>query len=214
MIQISVFCPSSRDIPSNLNDTLHGQETDLTPLATTSSVTSSEGFFQSTIRIPWERLATHPPSLHVAFGDRDVEYPVVVQAEMWPTANSTSVQVSPAPYAAYQKRTNGFAASTATGMTVDMQSGNIPNVNDRKPVQTQITTVLPTQRVPIRLISDIDDTVKFTGVVEGAKAAFRTAFTRHLPDLVIPDMVNWYRDLWHKGIFVTLFEILALTIFI
>lgn len=201
MVHLSVFCPPSGEIPSNMNDTLQGHDTDFTPLATTSSVTSSEGFFQSTIHIPWERLATHPPSLHVAFGERDSEYPVIVQAEMWPPVSLTPAPTSSNPYATYQRRTPSFTGSTATGVAIESSSSSLVNAAGRNPIRTQITVVLPNQRVPIRIISDIDDTVKHTGIVDGAKAAFTTAFTRHLSDLVIPDMVKWYNALSHKGKF-------------
>ncbi|GJJ11104.1 hypothetical protein Clacol_005335 [Clathrus columnatus] len=197
-VNLSVFCPMSGKIPTNADDTLHGQDTDFTPLFTKSVITSSEGSFQSVIRIPWEQLATHPPSLHLAFGDRNAEYPIIVQAEMWPPVDATSVQLPSSSYATYQRRTPPASASSmATTLAVDPQSRN-PAA--RTCVRTQITVVLPAQRVPIRVVSDIDDTVKFTGVIEGAKAAFRNAFTRHLSDLVIPDMVKWYRDLWKNGV--------------
>lgn len=52
---------------------------------------------------------------------------------------------------------------------------------------------------PIRVISDIDDTVKHSGVLLGARAVFRNVFVKELADLVIPGVGEWYTRMWERG---------------
>ncbi|KAF7305987.1 hypothetical protein HMN09_00753200 [Mycena chlorophos] len=53
---------------------------------------------------------------------------------------------------------------------------------------------------PIRVISDVDDTVKVAGVLAGARAVFRNVFVKDLPDIVIPGMGEWYTGMWRRGV--------------
>jgi phosphatidate phosphatase APP1 len=52
----------------------------------------------------------------------------------------------------------------------------------------------------ISVISDIDDTIKHTGMITGAREAFRNAFLRNLDDLVIDGVTDWYTSLAKKGV--------------
>lgn len=63
---------------------------------------------------------------------------------------------------------------------------------------TRITT--PITHTSIRVISDIDDTVKHSGVTEGARIAFHNVFVKELKDSVIPGMGEWYTNMWNKGV--------------
>lgn len=51
----------------------------------------------------------------------------------------------------------------------------------------------------IRVISDIDDTIKLTHVLAGIKAIMRNVFTRPHDELVVPGMQEWYWALYEKG---------------
>ncbi|KAJ3560136.1 hypothetical protein NP233_g11030 [Leucocoprinus birnbaumii] len=62
---------------------------------------------------------------------------------------------------------------------------------------TRIT--VPITHCPIRVISDIDDTVKNSGVTEGARTVFHNVFVKELKDGVIPGMGEWYTSMWKKG---------------
>nr|GAT58571.1 predicted protein [Mycena chlorophos] len=53
---------------------------------------------------------------------------------------------------------------------------------------------------PIRVISDVDDTVKVAGVLAGARAVFRNVFVKDLLDIVIPGMGEWYTGMWRRGV--------------
>ncbi|GAA5848895.1 hypothetical protein JCM8547_006382 [Rhodosporidiobolus lusitaniae] len=50
-------------------------------------------------------------------------------------------------------------------------------------------------RGEVRVVSDVDDTVKWTEVVKGTKTIFRNCFVRELKDVRVPGMASWYRHL-------------------
>ncbi|KAK2465469.1 hypothetical protein APHAL10511_002361 [Amanita phalloides] len=53
---------------------------------------------------------------------------------------------------------------------------------------------------PIRVISDIDDTVKMSNILGGARAIFRNVFVHDLEDTRIPGMGKWYTTMWERGV--------------
>ncbi|KIJ65200.1 hypothetical protein HYDPIDRAFT_153245 [Hydnomerulius pinastri MD-312] len=72
---------------------------------------------------------------------------------------------------------------------------------------TQALHATPTKatRVPItqstvRVISDIDDTVKMSRILDGARAVFQNVFVKDLEDTVIPGMGEWYSEMWKCGV--------------
>ncbi|KAI9732332.1 MAG: hypothetical protein M1834_001539 [Cirrosporium novae-zelandiae] len=52
----------------------------------------------------------------------------------------------------------------------------------------------------VSLISDIDDTVKHSGIGSGAKEIFRNTFARELGDLTIDGVKEWYSKLAEMGV--------------
>ena len=76
------------------------------------------------------------------------------------------------------------------------QSGTEPT--PIKNIATHIT--IPITQAKIRLLSDIDDTVKVADIVAGAKNAFRNVFTKDPEELVIRGMSDWYRSLYNRGV--------------
>jgi phosphatidate phosphatase APP1 len=57
----------------------------------------------------------------------------------------------------------------------------------------------PITHCPIRVISDIDDTVKSSDIVSGARVVIQNVFVRELQDNVIPCMGEWYRSMFQRG---------------
>lgn len=70
-------------------------------------------------------------------------------------------------------------------------------INDTPVCSTQIK--IPLSYAPIRVISDIDDTVKMANVLAGARTIFYTVFVRDLAEIVIPGMGDWYTKMWQRG---------------
>ena len=155
VVRLSVFCPRDGNTPSKAQGFMTGQDADQEPLASQDVVTSPQGAFQTTFSIPWERLATHPPALHVAFGDHNVEYPVIVQAEMWtstpafpPPSSSSSVLYSP------YRRNDISRSQPRVPSTSSLASTSSPQLDslDSRPssVKSHVTIFLSIPRVPIR----------------------------------------------------------------
>ncbi|KAK7005810.1 hypothetical protein R3P38DRAFT_3404535 [Favolaschia claudopus] len=53
---------------------------------------------------------------------------------------------------------------------------------------------------PVRVISDIDDTVKLSNVLHGARAVFHNVFVKEFKEIIIPGMGEWYTDMWERGV--------------
>ncbi|KAF8235481.1 hypothetical protein L208DRAFT_1376490 [Tricholoma matsutake] len=53
---------------------------------------------------------------------------------------------------------------------------------------------------PIRVISDIDDTVKLSNILLGARAVFNSVFVKDLHETIIPGMGEWYTTMWSRGV--------------
>ncbi|KAG8976945.1 hypothetical protein FRB90_008996, partial [Tulasnella sp. 427] len=67
-------------------------------------------------------------------------------------------------------------------------AASISRTSIRPPPSVQ--TRIPITSTKVRLISDIDDTVKRTDVLLGVKAIYRNVFVKGLSDLVVPGMSN------------------------
>lgn len=67
-----------------------------------------------------------------------------------------------------------------------------------KKIATHIT--IPITQAKIRVLSDIDDTVKVADILAGAKSAFRNVFIKNSEELVIRGMAGWYRSMYNRGV--------------
>ncbi|KAG7093448.1 hypothetical protein E1B28_007126 [Marasmius oreades] len=145
-------------------------------LATTTVQTGVDGSFQTLFRIGWEDMCQHPAALDIAFGDPSHEHELSVTAELFPNQKSSS-----------------SAASSSTDLTSTRSVSPLP--------PTAATSAhVPLTHSPIRVISDIDDTVKHSDIIGGARSVFRNVFVNELEDLVIPGMGEWYSEMWKKGV--------------
>jgi len=61
-------------------------------------------------------------------------------------------------------------------------------------------TRIPITHSPIRVISDIDDTVKHSGILSGARTVFHNVFVKDMRDNVIPGMGEWYMKMFSQGV--------------
>ncbi|KAJ7346955.1 hypothetical protein DFH08DRAFT_780713 [Mycena albidolilacea] len=53
---------------------------------------------------------------------------------------------------------------------------------------------------PVRVVSDIDDTVKLANVLHGARAVFHNVFVKEFKEIVIPGMGEWYTGMWRRRV--------------
>lgn len=147
------------------------------PIASADIVTAPDGSFQKKFHISWDRMCVHPAALQLAFGDADREHDLYITADLMPARPPTpNTQV---PYAVRQQ-------------PVRAPRNNAPTASCH--------LVVPVTSATVRLISDIDDTVKMSNVVSGARSAFYNVFVKDLAENVIPGMGNWYMDMWRRGV--------------
>ncbi|KAG2142841.1 uncharacterized protein EDB93DRAFT_1252104 [Suillus bovinus] len=69
-----------------------------------------------------------------------------------------------------------------------------------KDIPKNISVVVPITSSPIRVITDIDDTVKLSNITSGARAVFRNVFVKDLEETTIPEMGKWYQTMWERGV--------------
>ena len=153
-----------------------GKETDdlglprLHPIASRKVTTTQDGSFQINFGVPWDVLRNHPDGVQVALGDKTTDHDFFVLAELLPPPPSSPTPAAPQP----------------------------APVNDAPVFSAQIK--IPLCYTPLRVISDIDDTVKTANVLAGARVVFHTVFVRNLMEIVIPGMGDWYTKMWQRGV--------------
>jgi len=142
----------------------------LLPVASREVTTAQDGSFQVKFGVPWDVLLKHPDGVQVAFGDMKTEHDFFILAELLPPP-------PPPP------------STSAVPQPV--------SVNNTPVSWAQIR--VPLSYTPVRVISDIDDTVKTANVLSGARAIFYTVFVQSLVEIVIPGMGDWYTKMWQHG---------------
>jgi hypothetical protein len=149
-------------------------------VATQDVQTTSNGYFQARFKIAWEDICRHPGALHIAFGEPKEEHELQVVAELLPSPLPRSPGVSP-------------------GVSASFPSSERPSIEHHTPTATSTLPISLTYTT-VRLISDIDDTVKFSNILSGARAVFRNVFVKDYHDIIIPGMGEWYNDMWKQGV--------------
>lgn len=67
-------------------------------------------------------------------------------------------------------------------------------------VPRNLSLVIPITYSPIRVMTDIDDTVKLSNITSGARTVFRNVFVKDLEETTIPEMGTWYKSMWELGV--------------
>lgn len=201
IIRLHLFTcpPNSPSVPNPESDKF-SFDFENGPLASQDVVTGVDGSFQAKFRLKWDELCQHPQGLHIAFGD-DVEHEVMVVAQLLPPA---SIPVGVA-YAKNQMRSSSSPPVFSSALGTYGYDSTIPctpqhNQLPSPPKTLTSISVIPITHSPIRVISDIDDTIKLSNVISGARTVFHNVFVKELKDIVIPGMGEWYRTMWDRGI--------------
>lgn len=147
------------------------------PIVTRQVTTAVDGSFQVKFSVPWERMCVHPGALHIAFGGPELEQDLFVVAELL-------APPSPAP----------------TPASSQYQAESRPPTPLPAPVTVSSSIPIALTHSSIRVISDIDDTVKASGILGGARAVFHNVFVKDLRDSVIRGMGDWYMGMWNRGV--------------
>ena len=191
IIRLHLFtCPPGQASTPNYSNTSQSDkftfDPENGPLASQDVITGVDGSFKAKFRLKWDELCHHPQGLHIAFGD-EVEHDVMVVAQLIPPATM------PVGVSSVQNQTEASVFPSASVPGPYIQIPQPP-----KPLTT--ISVISITHSPIRVISDIDDTIKLSNILSGARAVFRNVFVKELNDIVIPGMGEWYRGMWDRGI--------------
>ncbi|PIL25177.1 hypothetical protein GSI_13066 [Ganoderma sinense ZZ0214-1] len=155
------------------------------PIDTREVITAVDGSFQLKFSVPWTTMCVHPAALQIAFGGTDLEQEVFVVAELLaPPSPGPATLAAQYPYAQYQPR----------------QARPAVPPNPVSTVSTATAISVPLTFSSVRVISDIDDTVKLSGILTGARAVFRNVFVKDLRESVIRGMGEWYTGMWKRGV--------------
>jgi hypothetical protein len=141
----------------------------LRPIDSRKVITAQDGSFQIKFGVPWDVLCKHPDGIQVALGKVTTEHDFFVIAELLSPPPPQCTSAEPRPVPA----------------------------KDTPVFRVQIK--IPLSFTPLRVISDIDDTVKMANVLAGARAIFYTVFVQNLVEIVIPGMGDWYTKMWQRG---------------
>lgn len=182
-LRIAVYCSDPSEQNSDTSPPLDGlddeeQAMHKRPIVTKEIMTSADGSFTARFTLNWETICHHPGALHIAFGDPGLEHELFVSTQLMPAPSrpSTPATVGPAS-AQYFSRPPRITRPTVTA-----------------------TLSVPLTHTTIRVISDIDDTIKLSGILQGARAAFRNVFVKDLGESIIPGMADWYASMWKRGV--------------
>ncbi|KAF5386239.1 hypothetical protein D9615_002187 [Tricholomella constricta] len=165
--------PHNPPSPNGRNDS---DNADYGPVAQQDVVTAADGSFQARFVVKWEDLCQHPGTLHIAFGDHCEEHNLLIVAQL----------LSP--------------PASPSSSSLDLETPRQPQVSQTKRVSTTAMMHISITHSPIRVISDIDDTVKLSNVLSGARSVFHNVFVKDLEDNIIPGMGEWYTAMWSHGV--------------
>jgi len=221
-VRLHLFAPSRSSSTSDSETNVLEHR----PLASQDVETSVDGSFGAKFRISWKDLWQHPSGVDIAFCDLHEEFDLLVVAELLPPPPSSSASSSTLLHGT-SPPSQPQSQNTLSHSHWHYRSHHYPHLHNiftalpglptlaslhlsppysalscfLMPTSTacdHITT--PITHTPIRVISDIDDTIKYSGVTEGARIAFHNVFVRELKDGVIPGMGEWYTNMWNKGV--------------
>lgn len=182
---------------------------------------NNTGYFGHLFRLDWEKVCEHPGGVYIAYGDHAMEHQLTVVTEYIP-------QSSPLPSSSNLRalQTPGSKTAQSTGLGSGNNSPtssafNLPLIpSSLQPsasttAQAQLTLDLSSgfssfspkspggaqPGIPaVRVISDIDDTIKISGILHGVRAVFRNVFVRPLEELGVPGMPEWYQRMKERGV--------------
>lgn len=94
-------------------------------------------------------------------------------------------------------RTNLTPQSVILSRQQEINVDSLPNTSSRsdefKDFTVNIDLFHYSSNSQIAIISDIDDTIKFTGVVESKNVILNTTFNKSIDSWLLPSMANWYK---------------------
>lgn len=183
------------------------------PLMRTTFTTNGQGHFAHHFVIPWQRICTHPHSVPMAFADDPAndrtDWGLVIHAELLSEEGPDRLIQATSSDVPYEQRLPKRVSSA----TSFFSSAEPPNQNDGDGNEEMGLMALGLSRTAvvsnvvvgisrpggIRVISDLDDTVKHSDILSGPREVFRNVFCRRLEDIAVPGMSDLYQQLTKEG---------------
>lgn len=229
-VQISVYPVKVEHSPLSGEDEAQApSDADEEPLLRSVFATTPQGLFAQRLTIPWERIVSHGPSLRMAFaqtnGDEQDRWALYVKSEVIADGSANGLGASTQrPSSTAQQRGMATTSTTTGGTGASTPSAGDAGANAffspaAEPVSqgsaapggagleaTGRTAIVSTTVTPIaddggiRVLSDLDDTVKRSNILSGAREVFRNAFCKDVTECCVPGMPELYWRLVHEGV--------------
>lgn len=178
---------SSSSTPSPKKQHPHGPAHDAVDIQ--DVMTAADGSFQTLFRLTWTDLRQHPGTQHIASGgSKEHEFFLSAQLLPSPASTTSSPSVESSPPGSIRSQVISFYS----------RRERVPKQSSSPPLPSTIS--IPLSSSPIRVISDIDDTVKLSDILLGPRAMFRNLFIKDLHENIIPSMSEWYAGMWNRGV--------------
>lgn len=196
-IRIHLFAsPEKPDLSKHEKDsTQESDGLDHGPIATQDVMTASDGSFQARFTVKWEDMCQHAGALHIAFGNPTQEHDMLAVAELMPAPPPVQ---SSAPSSRSSRQPDWMSNNSGNSTPPYVPQSN--NINAAAVPSAISSHGISLTHSPVRVISDIDDTVKFSNILSGARAVFRNVFVKEMSEIIIPGMGEWYTEMWRKGV--------------
>lgn len=226
-VQLSVYPVAVKHSPISGEDEAQApSDHDEEPLLRSVFATTPQGLFAQRLTIPWERIVSHGPSLQMAFAqaaqqsnDEASRWALYVKAEVIADGSANGLGAATQKTAATAQQ-RGMATASSAGVGTSSDAGaNAFFSPAAEPVSqgsaapggagfeaTGRTAIVSTTVTPIaedggiRILSDLDDTVKRSNILGGAREVFRNAFCKDVADCCVPGMPELYWRLVHEGV--------------
>lgn len=215
-IRISVEPPSEAEIsPAHSEMSTHDRERGADPLLIVGSSTDAQGHFSHRLIIPWERLRGHPSwshSLRMYQSDHRkwrLKVSVRLEVEQWAVSVPPRATNEERPLLdpISDDRSRLGVQSQVPHQSEARPSGSSqarpsPVVHKKGAVQAAEACLEMAVNMDggIRIISDLDDTVKHSDILAGGRETFRNVFCRPLSEICVPGASELFRAAKNAGV--------------
>ncbi|TFK69303.1 hypothetical protein BDN72DRAFT_840591 [Pluteus cervinus] len=207
-VRIQVYA-SVEHLNARTSTVVPHDDTYMRPIATRIITTDAEGSFKCPLRIHWDDIQAHPAAQYIARDTESIEHYIHVIAELLPP--SPASPHSPTSSLSSGKGDEHYKCTVTSHLHHHAPVTQQPTAHTHlSPLLTKIATppeVYPhtSQRIPlthsqIRVLSDIDDTVKMSNIMSGARVVFQSVFVKDLTEAKIPGMGEWYMHMFDQGV--------------
>lgn len=181
--------------------------------------TDARGLFSTTITIPWERIISHGPSVAMAFQRQhqpqqqqtphQPPHPPPAKWGLYLEANLMSEgspsHLPPEPESTSLARSVGATTYFSPPATpTPIGPSGLTSLGSTKITSHTITpfslhSLSDSEQPTVRLVSDLDDTIKISNILSGARQVFTNAFVKPIQETGVDGMADLYTTLANQA---------------